>query len=585
MRRGLLAVLLFAAASASAQLNESITVQYIEVPVTVVDRGGNPIRGLTKANFEVLDEGKKREIGGFDAVDFASLDVSATATPAAMKPISPAARRNFLLLFDLTFSTPNSMTRAKAAAREFATKMMTRDDRIAVASVDVAHGFRILAAFTTDRAIVAQAIANPEGFTAFDPLQLAGSHIDKDVEAQMKVPGPGDKRPNEDQVRMMNLQEDQFSREKINDHVALLSGLAAALRGVRGQKHVVLLSEGFDPELIQGHNDLKKDQNKLREELKGRRSDSQNEAAESGEIWKVDTDSRFGSSSGQELVRALAEISKRSDVVLDAVDTAGVRSGMDAREGMQGSSNEGLHMLTAATGGTVFQNTNDLAEDFRRALKAQEVIYVLGFQAPANQLWKFHHLKVQLVGVPGGRATARSGYYEGGAAATSAERTLGNAEIIVNDIPQSGVHLASVAAPFSGGGANAEVGVHVGVIVEIHGKDVSLPNGASPTLEVYTYAFDAQGNVRASNVRRISVDAGKLGAKLTQRGVKYYETLSLPPGTYAVKTLVRVAESDKKGFVRTDVVVPEAGALPASLLIRGDEHDDWLLVRDEVRRH
>jgi hypothetical protein len=309
-----------------------------------------------------------------------------------------------------------------------------------------------------------------------------------------------------------------------------------------------------------------------------------NEAAESGEIWKVDTESRFGSSSGQGLVQALAEIAKRSDVTLDAVDTAGVRSGLDAREGLQGSSNEGLHMLTAATGGTVFQNTNDLAEDFRRALKAQEVVYVLGFQTPATQPWKFHHLNVRLVGVPGGHATARSGYYEGGAAATSAERTLGNAEIIVNDIPQSGVHLASVAAPFAGGGASANAGVNVGVIVEIHGKDVSLPNGASPTLEVYTYAFDAQGNVRASNVRRISVDAAKLGAKLTQRGVKYYETLSLPPGTYAVKTLVRVAESDKKGFVRTDVVVPEAGALPASLPIIGDDHDDWLLVRDEVRR-
>ncbi|HEX3109400.1 MAG TPA: VWA domain-containing protein [Thermoanaerobaculia bacterium] len=577
MRCGPLAVLLFAAASVYAQVNESITVQYVEVPVTVVDRGGNPIRGLTKANFEVFDDGRKREIGGFELVDFASLDVSATAA-ATTRPISPAARRNFLLLFDLTFSTPASMTRAKAAAREFATKMMTRDDRIAVATVDVAHGFRILASFTTDRSVVAQAIANPQGFTAFDPLQLAGRQVDKDVAQSMMEGNPYAKDQNENVIRAINLQEDQYNRSKINDHVALLSGLAAALRGVRGQKHVVLLSEGFDPELIQGHDDLKKTEAKLRGELQGTRSDSVNAAAESGEIWKVDTESRFGSSSGQGLVQALGEIAKRSDVTLDAVDTAGVRSGLDAREGVQSSSNEGLHMLTAATGGTVFQNTNDLADDFRRALKAQDVIYVLGFQAPSKQPWKFHHLKVRLVDVPGGHATARSGYYEGGVAATSAERSLGNAEIIVNDVAQSGVRLASVAAPYAGEGPNAAVAV----TVEIEGKDVSLPNGGSPTIEVYTYAFDAQGDVRASNVHRISVDAAKVGAKLLRRGVKYYETLSLPPGSYAVKTLVRVAESDKKGFARTDVVVPENGALPAAPPVVADQ--DWLMVKDDVVR-
>ncbi|HEX7192805.1 MAG TPA: hypothetical protein VF381_14650, partial [Thermoanaerobaculia bacterium] len=140
-------------------------------------------------------------------------------------------------------------------------------------------------------------------------------------------------------------------------------------------------------------------------------------------------------------------------------------------------------------------------------------------------------------------------------------------------------HLAAVAAPYAGGGTNPKVAV----TVDIEGKDVALPYGGSPTLEVYTYAFDALGNVRASNVHRISVDAAKVGAKLVQRGVKYYQTLSLPPGSYAVKTLVRVAESDKKGVVRTDVVVPEKAFLPAAPPAIA-EQNDWLLVRDEVRR-
>lgn len=578
MRSASLAVLLLVAASLQGQVNQSsITINYVEVPVTVADRSGNPIRGLTKANFEVVDEGKKREITGFESIDFA-------ARNAASPPITPAARRNFLLLFDLTFSSPSSLDRAKEAARQFATKMMAADDRIAVATIDVAHGFRLLTAFTTDRSIVSAAIANPAGFRTFDPLQVAATPMDSDVAATVNAVGNSVAPENQDQIREVNRLEDEYNHEKVNSQVTLLAGLTAVLRGVRGQKHIVFLSEGFDSRLIQGRDAGAGKNQKRKEES----------SLESGELWGVDNDNRYGSSSSMALVKGLSDVAKRSDVILDAVDIRGVRASGDPRQGFQhdtdtgpefpddspaDQSNEALHLLASSTGGTVFQHSNSLADDFQRAVRAQEVVYILAFQAPAANPLKFHNLKVRLVNVPAGRAIARSGYYEGGVT-SSTGRTLSNAEIVVDDIEQSGLHLSSSAAPFTAGGPNAEVVV----VVEIDGKDVVLPSGGSPTLEVYTYAFDLQGNVRASNVRRISVDAAKLAAKLAQRGVKYFEMLSLPAGAYAVKTLVRVAESDKKGFVRTDVVVPEQGALPASPQLVADQHDDWLMVRDDVAR-
>ncbi|HEY2324837.1 MAG TPA: hypothetical protein VGJ82_18400, partial [Thermoanaerobaculia bacterium] len=415
--------------------------------------------------------------------------------------------------------------------------------------------------------------------------QLAGKLIDPDVGASMNEKGALVSSANEDQIREINRLEDSYSREKVNGEVTLLAGLTAVLRGVRGQKHILLLSEGFDPRLVQGR-DAGSDKTQARKEQK---------ALESGEFWNVESDDRYGSSSSMALVKGLSEVAKRSDVILDAVDIRGVHTQYDPRQGLQhesedgspdvpgdgpgGHSNESLHLIATSTGGTVFQNSNDLADDFQRAVRAQEVVYVLSFQAPAADPSKFHDLKVRLVNVPAGRAIARSGYYEGGAS-SAAERTLKNAEIIVDDIAQSGIHVVSNAAPFAAGGPEAVVAV----VVEIDGKDVVLPDGGSPTIEVYTYAFDAQGNARASNVRRIAVDAAKLGPKLLQRGVKYYEMLSLPPGSYAVKTLVRVAESDKKGFVRTNVVVPEMAALPAAPALVADQHDDWLMVRDDVAR-
>src|SRR5262245_51585072 len=91
--------LLLIAAAASAQFKETIEVHLVEVPVTVIDRAGNPVRGLTAANFEIIDQGKKREIKTFDRIDFAAPDsMRATST------LNPNARRYFLLLFDLSFS-------------------------------------------------------------------------------------------------------------------------------------------------------------------------------------------------------------------------------------------------------------------------------------------------------------------------------------------------------------------------------------------------------------------------------------------------------------------------------------------------
>ena len=72
------------ALTASAQLNESVTVSVVEVPVTVVDANGNPVRGLTAANFQLFDDGKAQTITSFDNIDFA---VKREVT--AISPLNP----------------------------------------------------------------------------------------------------------------------------------------------------------------------------------------------------------------------------------------------------------------------------------------------------------------------------------------------------------------------------------------------------------------------------------------------------------------------------------------------------------------
>lgn len=551
-------LLLLVAGTLSAQVKESITVSYVELPVTVVDRSGNPIRGLTAANFEIIDEGKKRAVAGFDTVDFASVD-----SVKNVSALNPAARRNFLIVFDMTFSSPHTIVRAQDAARAFVTKMVTKQDRVGVATVDVAHGFRLLTSFTTDRKMVDAAIATPTNFQALDPLQLAGAGFDKEVLAQAES---GGRAPSElrDIARIMDKEQDQYNRDKIDRQLNLLTGLSKVLRAVRGEKHILLLSEGFESRLIQGRD-------------AGSSAQAQEEQAmtEAGMIWNVDSDNRYGSSSSLDLVRRLAELAKRSDVIIDALDIHGLRTDLDDREGVQKKSNEGLHLLANSTGGTVFQNSNDLSGNFQRVIKSEEVRYVLAFQAPVSQPGKFHNLKVKLVNVPGGRAIARSGYYEAGGD-TPAERTLSNAEIVVNDVPEDAVHVAALVAPFMTNGPNAQVPV----VVEINGNDiVNSASGNKATLDLFTYAFDDEGVVRDQLYERVALDLGKVGATLHASGVKYYATLSLPPGKYAVKNLVRIVESDKKGFSRSDIVVPAKDDVAVSQPFFMEPPAKWLMIK------
>lgn len=86
-------------------VREEARVTVVEVPVNVVDKNGRPVENLTADDFELYDDGKKQTISGFDIVD----ERRSIPRPAAGEPpINPAARRNFLLLFDLTFGSPGA---------------------------------------------------------------------------------------------------------------------------------------------------------------------------------------------------------------------------------------------------------------------------------------------------------------------------------------------------------------------------------------------------------------------------------------------------------------------------------------------
>ena len=573
-----LGFLLIVSSSALAQTRETINVHVVEVPVTVVASDGTPVRGLTAKNFEVYDGKEKRTITGFDTIDFASKE-----PVNALTPVNPAARRNFLLLFDRTFSSPKGLERAQAAAREFVSKELQPRDFAAVGTIEAEKGFSLLTAFTTDRDLLLEAIGNPLNVRLDDPLRLAASTPNAETVRNLDPTnvdgGGGQVRKGASNVvgEFTDLtgharqHDDQFVRGRIEREINALGQLAETLRAVRGRKQIVLLSEGFEARLIIGRDP--QDTNADAQE---------NVAVSRGDISALDVESRYGAHGSIVLLEQMAQFFRGSDVVLNALDIQGLRVQNDVRQGAVINTSNALSVLTRPTGGMVFKQSNSLTGDFERLMKAQEVVYVLAFQAPSTGSGKFHDLKVKLVDVPGRpQVFARAGYYEVGSQ-NATERTLSNAEVVMNDLAQGDVPMTAWAASYP---TSTDLAI-VPVILEIDGPALLKgAKGSSAFAQVYIYAFDQDGLVRDRLYQKVGLDLGKVGDRLKSGGMKYYGTLVLPPGTYAVKSLVRAADSDLRGFARVDLVVPKSQQLaldrpvfieegkPSWVMVKGTSHD------------
>jgi VWFA-related protein len=554
-------LLLFVPVVALAQtFQEKVTVSYVEVPVTVT-RAGAPVRNLTRANFELREDGQPRSISSFEAIDFTSAGLA-----RAVSTLHPASHRNFLLLFDLSYSHPKSIARAQTSARDFIARTMGARDRVAIGAIDLDRGFRFLTAFTTDRVVLGAAVSDPRNFRAADPLQI-GSGATLDIAAGGAAPMGEtavalDNMP--DIARLSDRLDDSARRTRIRRQLGALAIIARSLEKLAGKKHVVLLSEGFDPRLVTG-----RDATEVAEQFE------EDEALTKGELWKVDSDKRFGSLDVQASLESMAEAFRRSDAVLHAVDIQGIRVQNDVRGGATFNSNAGLFLLSDATGGMVFRNSNDITADFDRLSRLHEVVYVLGFEAPVSQPGKYRELKVKLVNVPDARVEHRGGYYEDGSD-TAVERTLTTAEVIVNDIAQDDIAMTPLVTPFPTGRDRSLVPV----ILEIAGGDVArAARNGTATTEIFVYAFDAEGLVQDSLYQRVVLDLAQVGARLEKSGLRFYGTLHVPPGLHVVKSLVRVVESDAKGFARTETRVPAAGDVTLAPPLFTEDAGEWLMVK------
>ncbi|MEA2558755.1 MAG: hypothetical protein QOH06_259, partial [Acidobacteriota bacterium] len=502
------------------------------------------------------------------------------------------ARRHFLLLFDLAFSEPKAIVQARAAAKDLVAEMHA-SDLAAVATYAASHGTELVLGFTSDRGQIEAAIDSlglPElaDRTTVDPLRLYVEELRQKIH-ENTVAGEGIreyKKETADKILLEQMEQSMRASESANtevqkDKITALTrsftDLARLMRSVNGHKHVVYLSEGYDSSVLLGSKDadLEKDMQ---------------DAREKGEVWKVDSQQRFGSADAMNDVEGMLEELRRADCTVQAVDIAGLRgtSGSQALGYERKGGRESLFQMARDTGGELYENFNDLSAAMGKMLERTGVTYVLTIQPETPPDGTYHALKVELRGLPrGARVVHRPGYFapKPFAQRTRMERMLLTAGQVLAGEEGGQVRMSVMTAAMPAG-ANAEGTADVPVVVEIDGPSLlHLHQGNDLPAEIYVYALDAKGQVRDYIAQTLTLDMFKVEAKLLQSGLKFYGHLELPPGSYKARVLVRNGRTGFHGLRVAPLEVPSfAGAGPVLLPpFFPQAKGEWLVAREAQR--
>lgn len=154
----LLGVSLFASAlAAQEKVVEQIEVHIVNLDVVVTERSGKMVTGLTRDDFEVLENGKPRAITNFAEIRSGSSEPSLVTAPATPSAAPAAARpRRFLFFIDNYSLDPGVRTEVVASMENFVDTKMGPNDEASVVGWN--RRLNILAGFTRERAALHAAL-------------------------------------------------------------------------------------------------------------------------------------------------------------------------------------------------------------------------------------------------------------------------------------------------------------------------------------------------------------------------------------------------------------------------------------------
>jgi VWFA-related protein len=514
----------------------------VVVNVVVRDKAGTLVRGLTRDDFIVLEDGKPQTVSSFDFEEIENATVPSTETTTVLGAIGRAAepaapgtasadagarpatgmkdRRLIVLFYDLGAMQPEEVTRAVQSGRDYVERKMAPADILAIVSLTTS--LTVDQDFTADRTALAAALDR------LSPIE--GSPASAAADAEI-APDTGNAFVADDT---------EFNIFNTDRRLDALRAVADVLAGIEQKKSIIYFSGGVTQQGMDNQAAV--------------RALVDRAVRANVSIYAADT-------------RGLAALPAGGDASTASVRGTGAFSGraMSSQRERFSAAQDTLTTIAEDTGGKAFFDVNEFAEVFDKVVEDTSSYYLLGYTStnPARD-GRFRRIRVTLK-QPGYKLEFRSGYYapRDFAHAGRDDRAQQLQEQLLSDLP-----LTDLPVHGSAGYFRLQANRYfVPVWFIVPGSQVQFSRASDKERAT----LDVLGVIRDGQNRPVAwiQDTVKLAVAATEdvrrRNVQYGTSFELPPGTYRLKVVIRENQLGTIGSFDSTLVVPNLDRHPLRL--------------------
>jgi VWFA-related protein len=377
-----------AANAPSQKLIDTVDVRVINVDVVVTDKKGNPVRGLTKDDFVIFENGVEKPLSNFYAVDAAQPATTATATPgspatasAAAAPIDDNLRRRIILYVDNLSLAPFNRNKVFAQMKEFIKMSMRRGDEAMIATFN--RSMKVRMPFTRDQKALIGMLDEIAGESA-----MGSSNNSEREQIRSRIRESSSYEDAAATARTYAASVEHDNRQS----VASLNALMSTLAGVEGKKILVLTSEGFQ---MQPGREVFLYLDEY--------------SREKGSGWSTGSAMLEGMNyDASNLIQSVAKTANANSITLYTIHAGGLGAANDnsaenaapvsftVQQAAVTNSTESLRQIADMTGGLSATSTNNYAQAFKNILNDLDSYYSLGYRASSDRSDRQRELDVRL---------------------------------------------------------------------------------------------------------------------------------------------------------------------------------------------
>ena len=510
------------------------------VNVTVRDKSGNIVRGLKPEDFTILEDNKPQKVVSFDVenIDAVVTNDVAQAQPLTGQSSEPATpdtktspagatnlfkdRRLIVLFFDLSAMEPDEIDRALTAAEHYVDTQMVPADLVSI--VSLGSSLLVNQDFTSDHELLKK--------------QLKAFNAGSGQGFEEGTTGTTEGTP--DTGQPFTADDTEYNIFNTDRRLEALRSVAEKLSHLQQKKSLIYFSSGMDRTGIENQSELRA---------------AINAAVRSNlAIYTMD-------------LRGLQAIVAGGEAQNASLRGTSVYSGQSMMNALNSNftTQETLVTLASDTGGRAFLDSNDFSQVFKGVQQDTSTYYLLGYRStnPARD-GRYRRIAVK-VNVPGVKIDSRRGYYAPAdyQHSTKEDKELQLEEELASELPTTDLPVYLGVAYF-----RMEANKYfIPISLVVPGSQIPFTRNSDrdkATLDVIGIVLDNERHpvTRIRDTVKLAVDTS---AQVQKKNVQYDTGVSLPPGKFHVKFVVRENETGRMGSFETDLDVPDLKAQPLKM--------------------